>query len=54
MVKPECKHETRVSKIRFEERRRKAVFINPKNEAYFRIKIDGCEIVDGTRAELTG
>lgn len=38
----ECRQSTKVAKILCEENRRKACFLNPRNEEYFKTKVDGC------------
>ncbi len=51
MTITKCRKQTDVSKIKFEERGRKAIFVNPDRRSHFRTKIDGCLISDGLAAD---
>lgn len=47
----ECCENTDVSRIKFEERRSKAIFVNPERSKFVRIRIDGCAIPKGKAAD---
>src|SRR5579862_4583819 len=51
MLRPECSKKTKVSRIKFEERGRIAIFVNPDRAVYLRVRIDDCEITTGSRAD---
>lgn len=42
----DCQERTSVSKIKVEERGRKAIFLNPNGEEYIKTKVDGCLLIN--------
>jgi len=50
-MKNECITPTTDSKIKVEESGRSAVFINNERKQFFKIRIDGCEVKTGIRAD---
>lgn len=47
----ECTEETTVSNVKVEEMGKKAVFLNPDNSLHRKIRIDGCLVLQGERAD---
>lgn len=41
-----CVQPTKDSKIKFEENKRKIIFLNPERQEYKRVQVDGCAIND--------
>lgn len=46
-----CIRETTDSQIKFEENKRKIIFLNPQRLPYERVDVDGCTINDGVRCD---
>ena len=46
-----CISQTTDSQIRFEENKRKIIFLNPQRLPYERVDVDGCTINDGVRCD---
>lgn len=46
-----CIRQTTDSQIRFEENKRKIIFLNPQRLPYERVDVDGCTINDGVRCD---
>lgn len=46
-----CIRQTTDSQIRFEENKRKIIFLNPQRLPYERVDVDGCTINDGIRCD---
>lgn len=46
-----CVLEVNDSQIKFEENKRKIIFLNPKRYSYKRVDVDGCTIKDGKRCD---
>lgn len=46
-----CIRETTDSQIKFEENKRKIIFMNPQRLPYERVDVDGCTINDGVRCD---
>lgn len=40
----ECCTTTRVSKVKVEEKGKKATFLNPKKEVFTKVRFDGCQV----------
>ncbi len=47
-----CVEKTRVSRIKVEDGRRKAVFINERSAMYCVAKVDNCLITEGVRSDF--
>lgn len=47
-VNATCITETQESQIKFEENRRKIIFLNPSKLQYLKVKVDGCAIRDNS------
>lgn len=46
-----CVLEVDDSQIKFEENKRKIIFLNPERHAYKKVDVDGCTIKDGMRCD---
>ena len=46
-----CISQTTDSQIRFEENKRKIIFLNPQRLPYERVDVDGCTIKEGVRCD---
>ena len=46
-----CISQTTDSQIRFEENKRKIIFLNPQRLPYKRVDVDGCTIKEGVRCD---
>ena len=46
-----CIEETTDSHIKFEENKRKIIFLNPDRRCYLRVQVDGCAITDGIKCD---
>ena len=46
-----CISQTTDSQIRFEENKRKIIFLNPQRLPYERVDVDGCTINEGVRCD---
>ena len=46
-----CISQTTDSQIRFEENKRKIIFLNPQRLPYERVDVDGCTIKEGARCD---
>lgn len=46
-----CISQTTDSQIRFEENKRKIIFLNPQRHPYERVDVDGCTIKEGVRCD---
>lgn len=51
MIEDECIESVDVSKIKVEDCARHAIFINSNREVYLKIRVDGCAITQGIRAD---
>lgn len=51
LINNQCSEKTRDSKIKVEEKGKKAVILNKNNEEFFKINIDGCLIKNKTAAD---
>ena len=51
MLKSECITTSKASKIKVEENNKSAVFLNPEKHLFHKIRIDGCVITKGKRAD---
>lgn len=51
MIRDECVEQTTQRKIRFEERGRKAIFLNSNEDRFFRVRVDGCVITQALAAD---
>jgi hypothetical protein len=50
-IDPSCVQIVKHSKIKMEESGRKAIFLNPYNDEYTLIRVDGCVVKSGLRAD---
>ena len=46
-----CICSTKDSQIKFEENKRKIIFLNPSNHRYKKVKVDGCAIKTGQKCD---
>jgi hypothetical protein len=46
-----CVTPTTDSQIKFEELRKKIIFLNPERHSYKRVKVDGCVLKDGLKCD---
>jgi len=46
-----CTSKTKAQKIKFEEKRRRATFLNPEKKEYTRTRFDGCVVKDAVAAD---
>ena len=46
-----CISKTNDSQIKFEENKRKIIFLNPQRLTYERVDVDGCTIKEGVRCD---
>ena len=51
MIEPSCIEETDVSKIKVKDGTKFAVFLNSANTLHLKVRVDGCAVMDGPRAD---
>lgn len=49
--KTECVEETTDSQIKFQEKGKTIVFLNSRRRCFLKVKVDGCQILDGSKCD---